>query len=163
VTPAANLRLVSTMPAAECRQCKRHRRQICGWCQQRQRQSAASVSDTGGNVQGEPNLETCENDISPKPYSRLTIPPPPSHMPKNKAIQLYINMTHRRRVNTHKGKYKWRWIQTICEYMNTYEYEYNTVETYEPSVLRIGLLDSDLVQLKEKNRIFYTLSHGRIK
>jgi hypothetical protein len=37
-------------------------------------------------VQGEPNLETCESDISPKPYSRLTIPPPP-HMPMNKAIQ----------------------------------------------------------------------------
>jgi hypothetical protein len=30
----------------------------------------------GGPVQGEPNLETCESDISPKPYSRLTIPPP---------------------------------------------------------------------------------------
>ncbi len=34
--------------------------------------------------------------------------------------------------------------------MNTYEYKYNTVETYEPPVLRIGLLDSGLVQLKEK-------------
>jgi hypothetical protein len=29
-------------------------------------------------VQCKPNLETCESDISPKPYSRLTIPPPPS-------------------------------------------------------------------------------------
>ncbi len=28
-------------------------------------------------VQGEPNFETCESDNSPKPYSRLTIPPPP--------------------------------------------------------------------------------------
>ncbi len=43
--------------------------------------------EEGDSVQGEPNLETCENHISPKPYSRLTIPPPPSHMPMNKAIQ----------------------------------------------------------------------------
>ena len=42
--------------------------------------------EEGDSVQGEPNLETCENYISPKPYSRLTIPPPP-HMPMNKAIQ----------------------------------------------------------------------------
>jgi hypothetical protein len=34
--------------------------------------------------------------------------------------------------------------------MNTYEYEYNTVETYEHPVLHIDLLDSGLVQLKEK-------------
>ncbi len=46
--------------------------------------------------------------------------------------------------------------------MNTDEYEYNTIKTYEWSVLRIGLLDSGLVQLKEKNKIFSTLSHGRI-
>ncbi len=42
--------------------------------------------EEGDSVQGEPNLETCENHISPKPYSRLTIPPPP-RMPMNKAIQ----------------------------------------------------------------------------
>ncbi len=47
--------------------------------------------------------------------------------------------------------------------MNTYEYEYNIVETSELTVLRIGLLDSGLVQLKEKNQIFYTLSQERIK
>ena len=47
--------------------------------------------------------------------------------------------------------------------MNTYECEYNTVETYELTVLRIGLLDSGLVQLKEKNGIFCTLSQERIK
>jgi hypothetical protein len=47
--------------------------------------------------------------------------------------------------------------------MNTNEYEYNTVETYELIVLRIGSLDSGLVQLKEKNRIFYSLSQERIK
>jgi hypothetical protein len=47
--------------------------------------------------------------------------------------------------------------------MNTYECDYNTVETYELTVLRIGLLDSGLVQLKEKNRIFCTISQVRIK
>jgi hypothetical protein len=48
------------------------------------------------------------------------------------------------------------------EYMNTNEYEYNKIKTYERTVLRIGLLDSGLVQLKEENKIFSTLSHGRI-
>ena len=47
--------------------------------------------------------------------------------------------------------------------MNTDEYKYNTVKIYERSVLRIGLLNSGLVQLKEKIKIFYALSHGRIK
>jgi hypothetical protein len=50
----------------------------------------------------------------------------------------------------------------ICEYMNTNEYEYNTIKTYGRAVLCIGLLDSGLVQLKEKNKVFSTLSHGRI-
>ncbi len=50
-----------------------------------------------------------------KTLFKINNTPPPSHMPKNKAIQLYTNMTHRRRVNTHKGEYRWRWIQTICE------------------------------------------------
>jgi hypothetical protein len=74
-----------------------------------ERNSRNTNNTIGYTVQGEPNLESCESDISLKTYSRLTIPPPPpppSHMPKNKAIQLYRNMTHGMRVNTHKGEYR---------------------------------------------------------
>ncbi len=77
-------------------------------------------------------------------------PPPPSHVPKNKAIQLYINMTHEGEVNTNKGEYRWRWIQTIGEYMNTNDCEYNTTKPFERTVLSVDLLDSGLVQLKEE-------------
>ena len=54
--------------------------------------------EEGDSVQGEPNLETRENDISPKPYSRLTIPPPLTDAyEQGNTSPTYV--THRERAN----------------------------------------------------------------
>jgi len=68
------------------------------------------LSSCHPGVQGEPNFETCESDNSPKPYSRLTIPPPLSHMPMNKAIQdIHIWLIEGGQI--HKGEYR-RYVNT---------------------------------------------------
>ena len=55
--------------------------------------------EEGDSVQGEPNLETGESDISPKPYSRLTIPPPLTDAYEQGNVR-HTYMTHRKRANT---------------------------------------------------------------
>ena len=57
--------------------------------------------EEGDSVQGEPFLETCESDISPKPYSRLTIPPlPPLTYAYEQGNTSPTYVTHRERANT---------------------------------------------------------------